>query len=324
MSVGRRRVKDCALDGQGGLARLAVASHQGAIISWFHDAASNRLVELDWMPGSGMALHAITLSAPLPAGDLLGSVAGNVLAVSGHDGAALVARDTGAVRPVTRLRHPLVVSPDGRRLISATDRGLLMARLWTGEPGQPPFAGDTQPLAICDFDSPNGLVILPSESTDVFGLLVGCYGAVGYAALSAFDHHAPEVETRNFPLAGLPYDPVRLIGPGPVVGMRAFQYVYGIDEAGCGLVAIRPDWGDVMVCELGVPRAYGTVAHVVPRLDSMGCIVRLKGGDALVWYPDMAPTPIALPHGMPLLWHDGHALVWSKDRSRICEIGLAA
>jgi hypothetical protein len=290
-----------------------------AINFFLLDRSQGRLIVLDWLPGRGLAARMVALADTWPDGTLLGSVDGSTLAVSGETETCLVHHETGAVYRIKRFETPAVISPGGRRLIAATDRGLITLDLWSDSPERPPFAAGINPLAVAPLDNPNAMHVLPGRTDDAFTLVIGGYGEVNHAMISRIGSSWPDVDVEQRSTAPLPYDPVYLAVPMPIAAEPDRHFLYASDEGRAGLLAINVRFDLTHEFPFAAAKTYGRVRGVRPSLDGLSCLVRVKTGETLFWQPGTEPRAIDLAGGLPLAWHLGHALWLDESGGKIEE-----
>jgi len=292
----------------------------GALRLHLLDRGPDVLSVVDWLPGTGMLVGEVRLPQPPPGGELVASVSGRTLCLASDEGVFLIDDVSGVGRRVAGVNGPAIISPDGRRIIVVTDRGLLTVGMWTDTEGQPPFAAGIAPLVVADFDSPNDIRLVAGNGADGIGMVVGCYGNVVSTDISRIAANGADVRVRSIPTAPLPYDPIEFAFPGPLAARSGQEFVYALDQGRTGVMAIEPRSGRAFVCPLEPPVAYGRLWRVVPNLDSSAALVELKGGATLLWRPGGEPRPIDLPDGVPLVWHEGHALVWTEGSAGLRQV----
>ncbi len=324
--------EDCAL-----LVAKAGAGVDGkSIFVLVLDRPRNRLVQLDWAPGSGLLVgnNDPEADGTLAIGntDLTGKVPRNIVGAA-VEGYRLVAsnygesvyginRITGSVVRIPNLPSPAVIMPDGHRLVSATDRGLLTISLVVAAADKAVLAGGIEPLFVRRLDRPCSMILLPGADPDCFLLAIGCYGAVELVTVENAAHRDPApVRSRTLPTSDLAYDPIDVALPPYVVPALTGPMVYAMDEGGTGLIAIDTRTDAVVPYPHGLS-GYHSVRRAVASLDSTACLVTVRGGGTFLWSPGSAPKPVELA-GHPILWHRDRALVMDRERAVVRETVLA-
>ena len=180
------------------VARAGAGVDGTSILVLFADRPRNRLVALDWVPGSGLAMSHSDLTGEVPRNIAGASVEGHRLVV-GNFGESVygINRNTGSVVCIPNLPSPAVIMPDGRRLVSATDRGLLTSRLTVAAADRAVLAAGIEPLFVRRLDRPRSMILLPGADRDSFLLAIGCYGAVELATVENAAHRTPRPSARE-------------------------------------------------------------------------------------------------------------------------------
>lgn len=310
---------DCALL----VAKTGTGADGTSILVLLSDRPRRRLVALDWAPGSGLAVSKADIPGKLPSNIVGAAVEGHRLVVSNYDGFVYgINRITGSVVRIPNLPSPAVTMPDGRRLVAATDRGLLTIDLVVTTADRAVLASGIEPLFVRRLDNPSSMILLPGAEPNSFLLAIGCYGAVELVTVENATHRDPApVRSRTLSTSALAYDPILVSLPPHVVPALTGPMVYAMDEGGTGLVAIDTRT-DAMVPYPHGLAGYGSVKRAVASLDSTACLVTVRGGRIFSWSPGSTPRPVELA-GEPIVWHRDRALVMDRQRAVVRETVLA-
>lgn len=309
------------------------------IVAMFRGPAARRLVRVTWQqgqpgqPGRGLRAEPVELLGDLPEDLHCATLAGHRLVVGDSDGKVLAVNcSSGHVSRIENLPVPVVFAPDGRTLVSATGRGLLVMTLW-GKPDGPVIPGDIEPLLVTPLD-PDTMAVVPDTGPDTgpeagdggFVLAIGCHGRVVLVRASlgldeGGERHVP-AEARTVATA-LPADPHHIVNPAALPPPLAGRWIFTVDEGRCGLAAIDSGSGRVAAFPTDLV-GYGTVRTALPSLDWSTCLVELKDGSAFLWSPerDIGPRRIAPASGRVLLWQGDRALVLDRDHAVLRETSV--
>lgn len=298
---------------------VAERAGNGVVTALYLDAAGSVLTEIVWTPGQFLTLRTLQLAQPVPLWSSAASHHGEYLAL-GVPGENLhvVHRTTGAVETYRPVEQPACLTPDGKGLVSCTDRGLLV-QVVQPKPAAMPRIGFIRPLLVTELDTPDSMLLIPGEHEQQFDLVIGGYGQLSRVRVQMPSGTAASAQAQDLSTGGLPYDPILLQRPAPLrTGPGC--HVYAVDHGYSGLVAVDLATDTTHKCPLG-PNAYGLVRRVVPRLDGTDCIVETAAG-AHVWTPGTDPHPLAGVSDTVMLWHGEWMLVLDADRLLVREQAL--
>ncbi len=290
-----------------------------------HDSAANRLVEASWIPGRGTLVRATPLAGDIGKDITSACIAGDRLVVSDSgDTVHAIDRYAGTVSPLTNIAGPAVMTPDGRTLIAAADRGLLTVGLWAGAKGRPPFAAGIEPFALRALDHPGSMLLLPDDDTNALTLVIGCYGSLEIASFAAGAprHREPSpVDWRTLPATGLTHDSILLACPPAIVPAPGGPLVYATDDGATGLIAVDVRIGTLTPYPRNGGR-YASLRSALACLDSSACLVTEGDAATFLWLPGSDPVPIALPAGRPVAWTRERMLVMDHDRALLSDVAM--
>ncbi len=291
-------------------------SKRGEVRCMLVDRSSQRLNQVDWLPGKGLKLRQIDLERELPQQIFGATLHQHRLIFSDdHPTVHAVNCNTGSVARIENLPQPVVLAPDGRTLVAATDWGLVTTTLW-GDPDGPIIPGEIEPLLVKPLH-PSTSIVIPGPDHNNFQLGIGCHGWVEMVriALDPYDEvDRPPAVARGIGTP-LPMDPHDILNPAATGPRLPSSRLFVMDDGGTGLISIDPDSSKVDIFKTRRV-GYGSVRWALPSLDWSTCLVELRGGDTVIWSPDsrakmerITPTP-----GRLLLWQGDRALAIDDTR----------
>jgi hypothetical protein len=271
------------------------------------------LIAIDWQPGAGFDWTCPQLGGPIPANPASVSASGRTVVVAGSgESIHLIDRVTDAVARVPLLTGPAMIMSDGKALVSATARGLLVSGLeWTRDAALP-VVTHPSPLLVTPLDQPRAMVCLsgPGEGID---FAIACFGRV---ITIHFERFPTMLGVMRDLEAGLPFDPFHIVGP-VVADDTAAHMLFVRDWGWSGIAAIDPARGF-----LGrwpeTRSAYHTLWDAVPAIDRRSVLLALGDGSVVTWVPGTDPRPSRLKQ-MPLVWQGNCGLFFEPKDSVLSE-----